>query len=378
MKDMDFADLKLFITGPTLIRREIRESGMLPEFGHRDAENIKRFKPIMENLRRIAKIEDEFQPVIYNGSGSTAMDSSIRSLVADGETVLNVSVGAFGDLYHKLAVVNGKKAAQLKFEPGLAIDPDRLDAALSEHKPAVVTFTHNETSTGVINDITAVCRQIRDRGAMPLVDGVSIFGGVDVGLKDAGCAMYVTSTQKSLALPAGFGIGFVSPEAEEKASAVANRGHASDILLQLPKARINQTLTTPNCTLANQMRVQLDYIVNEEGVDNRFARHVKMRDMVHDFVEGLGGGWNLFAPEGRRSPTVTTVQVPEGVTVDDLKALKERMRARGFLFDPGYGKINVQFEKEGGRPVFRIGHMGDVAPDMLSPYLEALKSELPG
>lgn len=375
MIDNDFAQLKLFITGPTLVRQEVREAGLLSEFGHRDSENVKRFGPIMENLKKLAGVGDEYEAIIFNGSGSTAMEASIRSLVADEETVLNVSVGAFGDLYHKIAVSNGKKAVQLKFDYGRAIDLGEMAEALKEHKPQVVTFTHNETSTGVTNDIVAVCELVREHGALPLVDGVSIYGGADIRLKQANPVMYSTATQKSLGLPAGFGLGFVNREAEEKAAKVKNRGHSSDIINQLGRARKNQTLTTPNCTLANQMYVQLRNIVEVEGIENRFARHLKMRDMVSDWVKTVDG-FDLFAPEGHRSPTVTTVLVPQGVTVKRLKEVKEEMRAKGYLYDPGYGKLNALLEENKRRLVFRIGHMGDIMPEMLEEYLADLKPVL--
>jgi len=375
MSTQDFAELQLFITGPTFIRPEIREAGLLPEFGHRDSENNKRFKPIMENLKKLAGCADDYHAIIFNGSGSSAMEATVRSLVADDETVLNVSVGAFGDLYHKMAVVNGKKAVQLKFAPGEAIDMDKLEAALSAHKPACVTFTHNETSTGVTNDMRAVCTLIRKHGALPLVDGVSLFGGAAIDLTGSGAATYATSTQKSLALPAGFGLLFASEEAIEKAKTVKNKGFATDINGQLGRASKNQTLTTPNCTLANQMCVQLDYIVHTEGIEKRFARHLQMQGMVHDFVASLPG-FELLAPAGHRSPTVTAVRVPAGVSIADLKKVKEAMRAKGYLFDPGYGKLNTDLEEKGQRVLIRIGHMGDITPDMLAAYLDALKPEL--
>ncbi len=375
MSTQDFADLQLFITGPTFIRPEIREAGLLPEFGHRDSENNKRFTPIMAGLRALAGCGEDYHVILFNGSGSNAMEATVRSLVADGECVLNVSVGAFGDLYHKMAVVNGKKAAQLKFEPGQAIDLAKLEAALVEHKPTCVTFTHNETSTGVMNDMKAVCALVRKHGALPLVDGVSIFGGAEIDLSHSGAATYATSTQKSLALPAGFGILFVTPEAVEKAKTVKNRGFTTDIVGQLGRAQKNQTLTTPNTTLANQMAVQIDHIIHTEGIANRFSRHLKMQGMVHAFVNSLPG-FELLAPEGHRSPTVTAVRVPAGVSVAQLKKVKEAMRAKGYLFDPGYGKLNTDLEEKGQRVLLRLGHMGDVTPEMVEAYLEALKPEL--
>jgi aspartate aminotransferase-like enzyme len=379
MSESPFPRLALFITGPTYVRPEIRAAAQWPEFGHRDAENDRRFAPALGNLLTIAGARaDGYEPVIFNGSGSTAMEASIRSLVADNETVLNVSVGAFGDLYHKMAKANGKNAVQLRFENGQAIDQVVLRQALNEHAPAVVTFTHNETSTGVVNDMTRVCKLVRDAGAMALVDGVSALGGTPVPLAESGCAFYAASTQKALALPAGFGIGFVSPEAKAKAETVDNRGHASDILNQLGRAAKNQTLTTPNCALANQLYAQTEHIVNTEGVENRLARHEQMRRQVKEWVASMDG-YELLAPSGHRSPTLTCLVAPDGVSVADLKkTVKEQMRRKGYLFDPGYGKINASREEKGLAPLLRIGHMGDITPDMLAGYLQDLGGVLAG
>ncbi|WP_319543341.1 aminotransferase class V-fold PLP-dependent enzyme [uncultured Pseudodesulfovibrio sp.] len=371
-----FASLKLFITGPTYIRDDVKAAASLPEFGHRDSENDLRFKPIRQHLRTLAGCGDDYEPILVLGSGSSAMEASIRSLVADDDVLLNVSVGAFGDHYHTIAIANGKQSTNLKFEYGQPIDLNVLEQKLKELKPDVVSFTHNETSTGVTNDMKAVCALIRQHGAMPLVDGVSIFGGAELDLTNSGAAMYVTATQKSLALPAGFGIGFVSQEAEEKALRVTNKGHAHDITRQLACARKNQTLTTPNGALVNQMAVQLDRIVNEEGVEDRFARHIQMRDMVESWVAGLDG-FEMFVPEGYRSVTMSAVVCPEGVTQAQLKeTVKEALRGKGYLMDPGYGKLNAQLEKEGKRQIIRIGHMGDITPDMLAEYLDVLEVEL--
>ncbi|WP_027721502.1 pyridoxal-phosphate-dependent aminotransferase family protein [Maridesulfovibrio zosterae] len=367
----DFVDLKLFITGPILLREEVRRAGLLPEFGHRDSENPKRFEPIMRNLLAIAGNPKGYTPIIFNGSGTNVLEASIRSLVSDSDKVLNVSVGAFGDLYHTLAVVNGKNAVQLKFAHGKAIDMQELEVALKEHKPDVVTFTHNETATGVINDVVQVCELIRANGALPIVDGVSIFGGAPSMISEAKPLMYCTSTQKSLGLPAGFGIGFVSEEAMEKAATVENRGYTTDIIAQMGKAKINQTLTTPNGTLANQMCVQLDYIVNSETVAGRFKRHEDMRTIAHKWSE-IMDGYELFAQEGFRSPSLTTFKTPSYMTIDKLKEVKELMREHGYLFDPGYGKINKELADQGESPIFRVGHMADIMPEMLTEYLEVL------
>lgn len=374
---MEFAELELFITGPTYIRPEVRQAAALPEFGHRDSEASLRFDPIFDGLRQLAGLtldpeEDGYHLALIPGSGSNAMETCVRSLVADGETVLNLSVGAFGDLFHNLAVCNGKNAVQRKFVPGQAMDMDALEAALRAERPAVVTMTHNETSTGVFHhNIKDFCDLAHRYNALPVVDGVSLFGGAPVNLREMGCAAYATSTQKSLALPAGLGVCFISREAMEKSKRVANKGYVTDILRHLERAAKHQTLTTPNTALANQLAVQVDAIVHREGMDARFARHERLRDLAHAFVDSLEG-FDFLAPEGYRSPTLTAVRCPASLAPADLKAVKEAMRAKGYLFDPGYGKLNTALEHAGQPPMFRIGHMGDVTEAMLKAYLDVL------
>ncbi|CAM2057571.1 Aminotransferase class V [Desulfovibrionales bacterium] len=379
MLDIDFLDLELFITGPTWLRPEIRQAATLPEFGHRDTENLKRFGPIFQHLSTLAGLTgsilstnaSNYEVILFNGSGSTAMEAAIRSLVAEEDTILHVTIGAFGDLWQNMSLANGKRAECLAFEPGQIIDPDRLDHTLAAVRPAVVACTHNETSTGVLNDLTAVAEVVHNYKALLLIDGVSLLGAAPVNIPALRPAMYIASTQKGLALPAGFGIAYVAPDALDKARYVQHRGFASDILAQLELARKYQTLTTLNTTLANQMAIQLDYIVHNEGLAARFARHTIMRDMVHAWVD-TRPELSLFAEAEHGSPTITAVQTSIGMTEADLIWIKECMRSRGYLFDPGYAKLNARLSAQGRPFIFRIGHLGDITPTMLERYLSHL------
>lgn len=374
MKNTEFKDLILFITGPTYIRPEIREAGTYCEFGHRDKVAKVKMESILNNLKKIAGVNDDYQVCLICGSGTFAMETSIRSLVRDNENILNVSVGAFGDLYNKITVANKKNVDLLKFKPGKAIDLEILEEKLKSKKYDVVTFTHNETSTGVINDMEKACKLIQKYGAMALVDGVSLFGGMKIPFEEAKPSIYVTSTQKCLGLPAGFGIIFVHKDALEKAKSVENRGYVTDLVSIAASGEKSQTVTTPNCTLINQMEEQLNYIVEEEGIDNRFKRHEEMQKMVADWIENsLSDDFKFFSQEGYQSPVVSAIEIPKYV---DRMAVKESLREKGYLFDPGYGGLNKKLEESGENLNIRIGHMGDITPEMLSKYLKELEVEL--
>ena len=96
MKSTEFKDLILFITGPTYIRPEIRKAGTYCEFGHRDKVAKVKIESILTNLRKLAGVSEDYEVCLISGSGTFAMEASIRSLAKDDENILNVSVGAFG------------------------------------------------------------------------------------------------------------------------------------------------------------------------------------------------------------------------------------------------------------------------------------------
>lgn len=251
-------DLKLFIPGPTYVSRELMiAAARMPNFGHRDSEIVKRFEPSYANLRKIAGVDEKYAIILMPGSGSSAMEASITSLIGDDEKVLSVSCGSFGNLYYEMAVANRKNADLLSFDPGKGIDLNVMEDKLKEmerngEKPSAVTFTHNETSTGVMVDVAEVSKVIKKYGAMPLVDGVSIFGAAETGIQN-NVAMYCAATQKCMALDAGFGLAIVSEEALERALYLKQNNKCYpptilDISKHSATAKGFMTASTPNCT----------------------------------------------------------------------------------------------------------------------------------
>ncbi|MEE9927372.1 alanine--glyoxylate aminotransferase family protein [Microvirgula aerodenitrificans] len=364
--------LELFIPGPTWLRPETRQAALLPEFGHRDSQAREVVSSIFDNLRAIAELPDDYDIALVNGSGSTGMECALRSLVADDDRLLCVTVGVFGALFHSMAIGNGKQVERLDFEPGCSIDLDVLEHTLRNGRFNVVTLTHNESSTGVVSDIVGACRLIRAHGALPIVDGVSLFGGDHSRIADALPAVYATTTQKCLALPAGQAILFVHRDALDKAAQVSNRGYTSDLLKHVEFGRDRQIMTTPDTTLLNQMQVQLDTIVHAEGVLQRFARHRAMRTTVRDWATARPDRFELFVADADASPSLTTVSIDPAL---DPAALKAAMRERGYLIDTGHKKLNDILGAQSRRLLIRIPHMGDIGPAMLGRYLDALDSE---
>jgi aspartate aminotransferase-like enzyme len=104
---------------------------------------------------------------------------------------------------------------------------------------------------------------------------------------------------------------------------------------------------------------QLDDILGKEGLENRWARHVQMRDLTTSWA--LNRDFGIFPQEGYWSPTVTTVANQRGINVDEMAKF---MSGKGFAMDKGYGKIKGK--------TFRIAHMGDMQLGTLEEVLDGL------
>lgn len=193
-----------------------------------------------------------------------------------------------------------------------------------------------------------------------LVDAVSIFGGYKIDFDGLGLDIVLTSTQKAMALPPGLSFAAVSDKVLERAKQVPYRGYYFDFI-ELEKFLIkNNTPSTPNISLMFATDVEMDYIL-AEGLDARFARHEHMAEMTRDWATELGFG--LFAEDGYRSPTVTTVANTRKI---DVKALNKYLATQGMTLSDGYGKIKDS--------TFRIAHMGDLTPDDMAELFAAVST----
>ena len=231
---------------------------------------------------------------------------------------------------------------------GKAFTPEMVEDALKKESYDAVCIVHNETSTGVTNplkEIAEVVNQYED--TLLLVDTVSGVLGTELRTDDWGIDLALTSSQKAFALPPGLAFAAVSDKVLERAQDIEYRGYYFDFLAMEKSLKKNNTPSTPPVSLLFAADQQLKDIM-AEGLENRWQRHHQLREITHNWATSHGFG--LFAEEGYRSQTVTTIDNTTGRQID-VMAMASFMAERGFSMDKGYGKIKGE--------TFRIGHMGD-------------------
>ena len=312
---------KLFIPGPIEVKEEILSKMATPMIGHRskDASNLQR--DISNNLRKLFFTENEI--LLSTSSGSGLMEAAVRCCTKEKAAVF--SIGSFGDRWHEMAVSNGINADLFKSELGSITSPDMVDDVLSTGKYDLVTITHNETSTGVMNPIDEISKVIKKYPEVIFcVDTVSSAGGVKVETDKLGIDICITSSQKALGLPPGLSICTISKRAVEKARTIKNRGYYLDLvqLYDTIKKKDYQYPSTPNLSLMFALNYQLDLIM-KEGLDNRFNRHLTMAEYTRNWAKE---NFALFPDEKYASVTLTTVKNISNISV---KKLIEELGKRG-------------------------------------------------
>ena len=346
--------IRLVLPGPVEVRREILDAQTSWMIGHRQPA----FASIFGELQGYLKSAFGTQNRVYvlASSGTGFWEGAVRNCVRSEKRVLNLTCGAFSERWAEVNAANGKQVDIISVEWGQPNTADSVAEALSKQQYDAVCVVHNETSTGVTNPIQEIGEVVRAYpDTLYLVDTVSGFLGAEFYVDDWGIDLALTSSQKAFALPPGLAFAAVSDRVLERASQIEHRGYYFDFLSLEKYITKDNTPSTPPVSLISAALQQMRDIARE-GLENRWQRHLHMRDRSIEWA--VEHGFDLFAPEGFRSPTVTTVQNTIGV---DVGAMASYMLANGFAIDKGYGKLKGK--------VFRIAHMGDMQMDTLEEIL---------
>jgi predicted phosphoserine aminotransferase len=346
---------RLFIPGPVDVREDVLKHMSTQMISHRGKEASALQKAMHDKMQQIFHTKNLI--LFSTTSGSGLMESSIKCCTAKRAAVF--SVGSFGDRWADMGVSNGIPTDRFNAStPGGATTAEEVDKVLATGKYDVVTVTHNETSSGVMNPCGEIAKVIKKYpDVVWLMDCVSSMGGVKIPVDEWGVDVCITSTQKSLGLPPGLSIASVSEKAYNRAKTVKNRGYYLDLvqLYDFVVKKDHQYHATPSLAHYFALNAQLDYILNEEGLENRYKRHLDMAKVVRDWADK---NFELLAAPEYRSNTLTVIKNTKNINVSDLNKF---LAEKGFLIANGYGDLKDK--------TFRIAHMADTKMETVKELL---------
>ena len=354
----DPTDLKLFIPGPTHVRRSILAAQAVPMIGHRSPFMRELLADVLPGVRQCFGTGGDV--VVLTSSSTAAMEAVGRSVVRPGRRALHLVNGNFSNLWRKLSAACGFDVAAEEKPWGEGWDEASVADALAQHGPVDAVFVaHCETSTGALSDIAGVARAVRKGcpDALVCVDVTSSAAGATIDFDANDLDVVVGGVQKAWALPPALALGALSSRAKARMEDNPGRGYTNDMLSTLEyQDNKGMTVTTPPIPVLQALRVQLNDIEAHGGFAQRFEDHLTMQRQVLDW--SAAHGFTVLADEGFRSPTVTSIACDGRFVMADLVAA---YKEAGYFIAGGYGKTKETH--------WRIGHMGDHTPDCVAKLL---------
>ena len=356
--------MRLRIPGPTPCPDEVLEAMASPMVNHRGPEFKEMILRLTQNTQRVLQTTNDV--FFLTSSGSGALEATVVNTLSPGDEVLAVISGFFGERFARIAETYGARVERLTFPLGQGVDPKAVQKALREHSEVkAVLVTHNDTSTGVANDLEAIAKVVKgELGKLLLVDAVSSVGCIPLPVDLWQCDVVATASQKGLMAPPGIGIVSVSPQAWEAHRTAQMPRFYFDFTQAKSYLDRGQTPWTPALSVLFSLDVSVQRLL-AQGLEATFQRHARLAQMTRDGIKALG--LTLFGDERYASDIVTPVNVPPGV---DGAKLVEVLRTQ-YDMVVGGGQQSLQGK------IFRIGHMGFCFEEDIRQVLDALQGALP-
>ena len=358
----------LQIPGPTNVPDRVLRAMDMPTMDHRGPEFAILTLEILKGLKQVFKTSADV--VIYPASGTGAWEAALVNTLSAGDKVLMFETGHFATLWQVIANDLGLDVEFVEGDWRRGVDPAEVEARLSadkNHAIKAVMVVHNETSTGVTSRIGEIRKAI-DKSGHPtlfMVDVISSLGSIDYRHDEWGVDVTVGGSQKGLMLPPGLSFNAISAKALEAARSSTLPASFWNWQPMIAANKTGYFPYTPATNLLYALRESLKMLLEEEGLDNVFARHRRHGEATRLAVRAWGLEILCLDPE-EYSAALTAIVVPEGHDADHLrKVILER-----YNMSLGTGLAKVQ-----GR-VFRIGHLGDFNDLMLAGTLSGVEMGL--
>jgi len=341
----------LQIPGPSPVPDRILRAMDMPVMDHRGPEFQKLGRRVLDGVKGIFKTKGPV--VIFPASGTGAWEAALVNVLSPGDKVLMYETGHFATLWKNMALKLGVVPEFIETDWRAGVDANRIEKRLKEdkaHEIKAVCVVHNETSTGATSRIDEVRKAIDAAGhpALLMVDTISGLASADYRHDDWGVDVTVSGSQKGLMLPPGISFNAVSDKALAAAKASTTPKLFWSWEEMLPHNKNGYFPYTPATNLLYGLAEAID-MLNEEGLDNVFARHIRHGEATRRAVAAWGLE-NLILDDRHFSPVLTAVVLPDGHNADTFR----KVALDHFDISLGTG-----LSKVAGK-VFRIGHLGDI------------------
>jgi aspartate aminotransferase-like enzyme len=336
----------LLAPGPTPVPSEVLLAMSAPIIHHRSPDFLPVLDAAKKGLQWLYQTKNDV--LILCSSGTGGMVGSVNNFFSQGDKVIVINGGKFGERWTKICQSYGLKVDEIMVEWGYAIKPEIVEEKLKKDKDIKGVFVQaSETSTGVYHEIKALASIVKKyEDTLLIVDAISALVAHDLRTDEWEIDIMVGGSQKGLMLPPG--LAFVS--VSEKAWKKAETSKLPRFYFNFKKERENLTKNQTNFTSPVTLIIGLNEslkMLQKEGLVNVFKRHERLAHATRKAVQALG--LELYSKDSP-SNAVTAIMTPPGI---DGQAVYKNLREK-------YGITAAGGQDRARGKIFRIAHLGYV------------------
>lgn len=362
---LDLTPYNLRIPGPTPLPPHVLKAISQQMINHRGQAYEEMQARVTKSLKHFFQTESDI--FLLTASGMGGLEAAIVNFFSPGDKLIFFTCGEFGNRWAEIGRRYGGNVIHVKTAAGKAVLPlDVVKVLNNTSDIRGVFFTHNETSSGVINDIAKLAYVIKCHPQKPLflIDSISALGSVNLPMDKVGIDVLVSASQKGWMAPPGMAMIAVSSLAWEAHKRSTMPRYYFDISMYKEFAVKNQTPATVAISVMYGLDAALKLMVGE-GREAIYLRHLRVKEKMREGVRKLG--LKLFVKDEKdASPTITSIVIPRGV---DGKTWLTRMREKyKVVLAAGMGETKGK--------IIRVAHMGYVSLKDIDIVLYALQKSL--
>jgi len=347
--------------GPVSISDGVRKAAVSDDLCHREPEYFALQDRVRNGLLNVYGLNAlEWTCVLLGGSGTTALEGMLSSLLQRDARLLVIENGVYGERISRIAEIHGVGFATVKHEWTDPIDFERVAEALAGQGFTHVAAVHHETTTGRLNDIDRLAKLCEQQGVELLLDAVSSFGAESIPLDSPALMACAATANKCLHGIPGLCFVVCRKAALEKA-ADPPRSLTMHLPLWAEQQDRQGTPFTPAVNGLLALDKALKELVEQGGWHARHAHYSNLAGKVKRALSSQGIQ-PLLNP-GESSCVLNAYRLPERQSYDDIH---DRLKQRGFVIYAGQGSLAAG--------MFRVSTMGDISNYDMERLLAALSS----
>lgn len=347
--------------GPVSLSDPVRRAAVSSDLCHREPEFFKLQDEVRQGILDVYGCHpDLWTTVLLGGSGTTALEAMLSSLLPRGAKLLVIENGEYGERISQIAEIHGIDHRVIRHQWGDAVDFGQVEQELAAGLYTHVAAVHHETATGRLNNVRQLAHLCDKHGAALLLDGVSSFGAEDIPFESPALAACAATAHRCLhGIP---GLCFVVVRRAVLARAAEPpRSLYMHLPLWLEKQDRQGTPFTPPVNSMLALRQALKELAKQGSWEGRRERYREFSDKVRGLLGDLGVEALLEADQA--SCALTAYRIPEGMTFDDIH---DGLKRWGFVILAGQGSFAAQ--------TFQISTMGDITRYDLERLLAAAET----